>query len=59
MNKYTVYFSVFGKKMKTEIEAETVQLAREFVKNLIKIHKIVKREDEAVNFLKNILGMKG
>lgn len=45
--------------MKTEIEAETVQLAREFVKNLIKIHKIVKREDEAVNFLKNILGMKG
>ncbi len=44
--------------MRTVIEAETETLAREFIKNIVVIHKIKKQEDETLEHLKDIFGMK-
>ncbi len=38
--KYTVYFELFGKKMRTTIEAKTPAAARNKIREKIKFHKI-------------------
>lgn len=40
MNKYTVYFELFGHKMKTTVLAKNEQAAKDFVFNKIIFHKV-------------------
>lgn len=39
--EYTVYFEVFGKKMKTNVYADSKSNAKEKVINKIKWHKVI------------------
>lgn len=61
--KYTVYFDVFGKKMKTTVDAKNLWEAERVVKSNLKIHKIKEEVDsrssgeETLNHLKNIFGI--
>ena len=55
--KYTVYFELFGKKMKTTVEAVGENEARYAVTSKIKWHKIVP-EDDTLNQLFDMFGMK-
>lgn len=59
-NKYTVYFEVFGKKMKTEVLATDQQEARSLVLGRVIFHRIEcdNFEDTTVQNLKNIFGMR-
>lgn len=45
MKKYTVYFEIFGKKMKYETTAESMTNAKQKVIDKIIWHKIVNNED--------------
>lgn len=47
-----VYFELYGKKMKAEVEALTDEEARRKIINRIKFHKIVKKEDDILSFFK-------
>ena len=67
MKSYSVFFEIYGKKMKVTVEAETENQARKQVKNDIVFHKIeiVKNEnpqseykDHTLENLKDIFGMK-
>ena len=40
MNNYTLYFSLYGKKMKTTVSANSEQEAKQIVKDKIVFHKI-------------------
>lgn len=46
---YKVYFSIFGKKMVTAIEAESESEAREKVRDKIVFYKIVSEQKEFMN----------
>lgn len=54
-NMYTVYFEIYGKKMKATIEANSEKEAKELIKNKIKFHKI---EDNNVDYLRSIFNIK-
>lgn len=56
MKQYTIYFELFGKKMKTTIEANSEVEAKNKLKEKIIFHKI--DEYDPLDFLKNILGFK-
>ena len=60
--KYKVYFNSFGKKLKMEVEAKGKQEAIWLVRNEIKILKVeeidTRSEDETLDMLKNLFGMK-
>jgi fructose-bisphosphate aldolase class 1 len=64
MKKYKIYFEIFGKKMKYEVEAESKNDAINKLKNKINIIKIDEGVNEGVNDddvldnLKNMFGMK-
>jgi hypothetical protein len=64
MKTYKIYFEIFGKKMKYEVEAESKNDAINKLKNKINIIKINEGVDEGVNDddvlenLKNMFGMK-
>jgi len=52
MKEYTVYFEIFGKKMKTTVMAFNEEQAKAFVKNKIVFHKVEKvKEDPFFDFL--------
>jgi hypothetical protein len=57
--KYTVYFELFGKKMKTTIDADTEEMAKSIIRDKIIFHKIIndfEREcDEIAKRLEDIL----
>ena len=53
---YTVYFEIYGKKMKTEIEAKSEAHAKQIIKDMIVFHK-VNREDDILNNLYSIFKM--
>ena len=55
LNKYTVYFELFGKKMKTDVEAKNEEHAKEIIKSKIIIHKV---ENKTLDYLKYIFGIK-
>ena len=38
--KYTVYFEIYGKKLKTEVNAKNEMEAKETIKNKIIFHKL-------------------
>ena len=45
MNKYTIYFEMFGRKMKTTVEGLDESDAKESLERKIIYHKIVLTED--------------
>lgn len=58
--QYTVYFEIFGKKMKTTVEAKSEEDAKYLVMGKIVWHKVVveKTGDDVLDFLKGTFGMK-
>ena len=53
-NKYTVYFELFGKKMKTDVEARNEEHAKGIVKSKIIFHKV---QLNPLDYLKNMFGI--
>jgi hypothetical protein len=49
MNTYIIYFEIFGKKMKTIVDAPSKSEAKKVVKNKIIFHKIEGEEDIEAN----------
>ena len=60
MKTYKIYFEIFGKKMKYEVEAESKNDAINKLKNKINIIKIDEEinDDDVLDNLKNMFGMK-
>ena len=64
MKTYIIYFEIFGKKMKTIIEADSKSEAKQRVKNKIIFHKIISENEGVKNDtidldgLKNMLGIR-
>jgi fructose-bisphosphate aldolase class 1 len=60
MKTYKIYFEIFGKKMKYEVEAESKNDAINKLKNKINIIKIDEgiNDDDVLENLKNMFGMK-
>jgi hypothetical protein len=60
MKAYKIYFEIFGKKMKYEVEAESKNDAINKLKNKISIIKIDEgiNDDDVLENLKNMFGMK-
>jgi hypothetical protein len=60
MKIYKIYFEIFGKKMKYEVEAESKNDAINKLKNKISIIKIDEEinNDDVLENLKNMFGMK-
>lgn len=59
MKEYEIYFSIFGKNLKTTIMAYSEEDAYERVRDKIVFHKErTKVKDNSVEFLKNIFGFK-
>lgn len=58
---FTIYFELYGKKMKTDIEAFSREDAINRLKNKIIIHRVdeeIAEGENEVERLKNILGIK-
>lgn len=45
MKTFTIYFELYGKKMKTEVMALSERSAQEIIKQKIVFHKIVEKKD--------------
>ena len=56
MKEYTIYFKIFGKKMKTTIYADSISEAKNKLKEKIIFHKI--EENNPIDYLQKIFGMK-
>ena len=59
--QYTVYFEIFGKKMKTTVQAKSEEDAKYLVMGKIIWYKVVPEkigDDNALEHLKDIFGMK-
>lgn len=56
--EYTIWFTIFGKKLKTVIEANSEEEAEYKLRGKIKIDKIESR-NEVVDFLSEFLKRKG
>ena len=61
-NNYSIYFEVYGHKLKTVIQATSEAEAKRKVISKIKFNKVVcnevKETDVSVEFLKNMFGIK-
>ena len=55
MRNYTVYFELFGKKMKTTLIAKNEEEAKEIIKNKIKFYKVEKKSDDNFNDFVDIM----
>ena len=55
MMKYSVYFEIYGKKLKAVVEAKSAEEAKYIVMGKIKWHKI--EPESQVDFLKNIFNI--
>ena len=54
MKRYTVYFELFGKKMKTTVDAVNELQAQEYIRNQVIFHKVQQAaptDDDVFNFL--------
>ncbi len=58
MKPYTVYFEIYGKKMKTTVHAKSEAEAVSRVREKLVIHKVKSEDDGAVDYLMNMFGMK-
>ena len=58
MKEYKIYFEIFGKKMRTKLDAESIEDAKLELFNKITFHKVVstdgKQDDSTSN--KNLFG---
>jgi len=57
MTDYTIYFSLYGKKMKTTVTADSEEQAKNIVKDKIVFHKITRPPDQVLKDLMDIFGM--
>jgi hypothetical protein len=55
---FTVYFEIFGKKLKTTIEANSEEDAKYKVMGKIKWHKITPGSEDTFDWLKHQMGIK-
>lgn len=55
--KYTVYFDVYGKKLRVTVDAKSEDEAKNVIRNDIKFIKVVKAKD-VVDELMGMFGMK-
>jgi len=63
MKEYEIYFSIFGKHLKTTVKAYSEEDAYEMIRDKIVFNIIFHKErtkvkDNSVEFLKNIFGFK-
>lgn len=58
MKQYEVYFTIYGKHLKTTVFAESEELAYEAVRNNLVFHKNRTKVRDNVEYLKNIFGFK-
>ena len=69
MKSFEILFELFGKKLKTTIEADSISHAKSIIKEKIIFHKITEVDDDqdikdfigsdaTLNNLKDILGIK-
>ena len=58
MKKYVVWFEAFGKKLRTTVEAENEYKAMDAVKNKIIFYKVVEKDSDELEQMKDILGIK-
>ena len=58
MKQYEVYFTIYGKHLKTTVFAESEELAYETVRNNLVIHKDRTKVRDNVEYLKSIFGFK-
>jgi len=56
MKTYTIYFEFYGKKMKTTVQAENREQAKNIIKNKV-IFIQIDEKDETLDKLKNIFGI--
>lgn len=54
---YTIYFEIFGKKMKTTISASSEHVAKEMIRSKIIFNKIEKKKETSSNSFADILGL--
>lgn len=59
MKKYEILFEVYGKKLKTTIEANSEEKAKEIVKNKIRFDKITELRTKDDDILDQMMGMFG
>jgi hypothetical protein len=57
---YTVYFELYGKKMKTVVVAASTEHAKQIVKDKVVFYKVEKKgnEQDVVDLFKNIFNIK-
>jgi 1-deoxy-D-xylulose 5-phosphate reductoisomerase len=48
---FTVYFEIYGKKMKTSVEANNKEHAKQIIKDKIQFHKINNTLEELVDIV--------
>lgn len=58
MKQYEVYFSLYGKHLKTTVYAESEELAYDTVRSNLVIHKNKTKVRDDLEYLKNIFGIK-
>jgi cytochrome c biogenesis protein ResB len=54
MNEYTIYFELYGKKLKTTILAKSEEDAKKMILSKIVFHKIVKENNKTFNQSKDV-----
>jgi hypothetical protein len=57
MKEFKVYFEIFGKKMVTEVEANSAAEARQKVIDKMIFHKVVMQDGDTLDNLKKMFGM--
>lgn len=55
---YTIYFELYGKKMKCRIEAYDRDGAIKILKDKIIVHRVDVEQDQTVEMLKDMFGIK-
>ena len=57
MNKYTVFFEIYGKKLKTTVKAKSEDEAKKLIAEKIIFYKVVKEiDDNNPEIFKDIFG---
>lgn len=51
MRSYTVYFEIYGKKMRATVQAQDRVEAREIIKSKLIIHKVTVEPDKGADFI--------
>lgn len=53
----TVFFEIYGKKLKVQVDAKDDEEAKYLVRGAIKFHKITSSKKDEVDFLKDMFGI--